>query len=45
MIKTNTGTWLCDWCDEEFRRGDGTHCPDCGDCGQTRGHMECGYPA
>ena len=36
--------YLCAQCGLTFRRGDGTHCPDCGECGETIGHMGCQYP-
>lgn len=35
----------CPDCGDKFRRGDGTHCPDCGVCDEPRGHMECQYPS
>ena len=40
-----TRTYVCPECGERFRRGDGTHCPDCGWCDETRGHMGCQYPS
>lgn len=44
-VTKRSGQWFCTDCDENFRRGDGSHCPDCGECGENRGHMECQYPS